>query len=231
MQRLDRIWCQRHLSLLTKLRLYTTLVLPVLLYASRMWTVTKLDLTHLQAFHMRCQRRILGVRWQDHVTNKAMHKRTSQLHIEQLIQAQRHSFRTCCSPTSVCSLQCYTEAHPWHIHRSSYTVGLAKAKGAAAYLVDESAQTGHRGSNTSWRHAVDSQQGRKYAMALTGYWPWPLPAKRYDDNDGPSTSGDSSTDMSSQLEIVSKENTKDFHSSDSGKARYGRGYAVSIVGR
>jgi len=40
----------------------------------------------------RCQRCFLGVRWQDHVTNKAIHKRTSQPHIGQLIQAQRHSF-------------------------------------------------------------------------------------------------------------------------------------------
>jgi len=47
--------------------------------------------------------------------------------------------RTCCLPTYVCSLQCHTEAHPWHIHGSSYTIGLAKAKGAAVYLVDESA--------------------------------------------------------------------------------------------
>jgi len=67
-----------------------TLLLPVILYASGMWTVTKLDLTHQQAFHMRCQRRILGMRWQDHVTNSAIHKRISQ-HIGQLIQAQRHS--------------------------------------------------------------------------------------------------------------------------------------------
>jgi len=36
--------------------------------------------------------------------------------------------------------------------------------------------------------------------------------------------------MSSHLEAVSKENTKDFHGSDSGKTRYGRGYAVSRVG-
>jgi len=57
------------------------------LYASGTSTVKKLDLAHLQAFHMRCQRRILGVRWQDYVTNKAIHKRTSQPHIGQLIQA------------------------------------------------------------------------------------------------------------------------------------------------
>jgi len=63
------IWGQRHLSLSTKLRLYTTLVLPVLLYDSETWNATKLDLAHLQAFHMRCQRQILRVCWQDHVTN------------------------------------------------------------------------------------------------------------------------------------------------------------------
>jgi len=54
---------------------------------------------------------------------------------------------TCCSPSSVGSLQCHTEAHPRHVHGSLYTTGLAKAKGAAAYFVDESAQKKYRGSN------------------------------------------------------------------------------------
>ena len=62
MNNLECIWRQQHL-LATKLRLYMTLIVPMLLYASETWTSTKVNLNHLQAFHMRCQRRILGVRW------------------------------------------------------------------------------------------------------------------------------------------------------------------------
>ena len=41
--RLSRIWSQRHLSLTTKCRLYSTCILAVLLYACETWTLTKSD--------------------------------------------------------------------------------------------------------------------------------------------------------------------------------------------
>ena len=50
MNSLERIWSQAGLSLSTKLRLYTSLVLPVLLYASETWTVNKADLEHYRRF-------------------------------------------------------------------------------------------------------------------------------------------------------------------------------------
>ena len=40
---------------------YQACIVPVLLYGSETWTLLKVDLKHLEAFHMRCQRRILGV--------------------------------------------------------------------------------------------------------------------------------------------------------------------------
>ena len=67
MNNLACIWNQAHLSLTTKLRLYMTLIVPMLLYASETWTVNKVDLDRLQAFHMCCQRRILGVRLFDNI--------------------------------------------------------------------------------------------------------------------------------------------------------------------
>ena len=46
-----------------------SLIATILLYASETWTMTKADTAHLHAFHMRRQRRILGVRWFDKVKN------------------------------------------------------------------------------------------------------------------------------------------------------------------
>ena len=63
MNNLECIWRQPHLFLAIKLHLYMTLIVPMLLSASETWTSTRADLNHLHAFHMRCQRRILGVRW------------------------------------------------------------------------------------------------------------------------------------------------------------------------
>jgi len=91
MNSLERIWSQPHLSLHTKLRMYMSLVLPVLLYASETWTVNKSDLGHLQAFHMRCQRRILGVRWFHKIKNTEIFRRTSLPHIGNILQLRQHS--------------------------------------------------------------------------------------------------------------------------------------------
>ena len=91
MNSLERVWSQAGFSLSTKLRLYTSLVLSVLLYASETWTVNKADLEHLQTFHMRCQRRILGVRWFHKIRNTEIARRTSLPQIGDILQLRRHS--------------------------------------------------------------------------------------------------------------------------------------------
>ena len=58
---LDNIWKDKRLSLSIKLRVYLALVQSVLLYASETWTLTVVDSKTLDAFHMKCQRRILGI--------------------------------------------------------------------------------------------------------------------------------------------------------------------------
>jgi len=50
------------------------------------------DSHRLQAFHMTCQRRILGVRWNDFVTNRAVADSTNLPSILSTIAARRHSF-------------------------------------------------------------------------------------------------------------------------------------------
>ena len=63
----------------------------MLLYASETWTSTKVDLNHLQAFHMCCQRRILGVRWLHKIENADITRRTGLPHNGDLIQKRRHA--------------------------------------------------------------------------------------------------------------------------------------------
>ena len=43
---------------------------------SETWTILKADLDRLEAFHMRAQRRILGVRWQDMIKNVIISEKT-----------------------------------------------------------------------------------------------------------------------------------------------------------
>src|SRR5688572_26578209 len=65
---LSCIWHQSYLSLKTSLRLYMSVV-PILLHASEMRTLTKQDLALLQSFHIRCQRQIIGIHCYDRVSN------------------------------------------------------------------------------------------------------------------------------------------------------------------
>jgi len=91
MGQLDSIWRQRKLSLTTKLRLYSSLVLSILLYGSETWTLLKEDSRKIQAFHMLSQRRILGIRWFHHITNETVRQRTGLQDIGMIIADRRHS--------------------------------------------------------------------------------------------------------------------------------------------
>jgi len=65
-------------SLNTKLRLYNTPVVSVLLYGAETWTLTKSDEQKLEAFQMSCLRRILGLRWFGFVPNVSVMSQTQQ---------------------------------------------------------------------------------------------------------------------------------------------------------
>jgi len=69
MYSMNRVWQQTCLQLQTKLRLYQICILPILLHGLEVWGILQEDLRKLEAFHMRCQRMILGIRWHDFVRN------------------------------------------------------------------------------------------------------------------------------------------------------------------
>ena len=76
MSSLDNIWKDKRVSLSIKLRVYLALVQSVLLYASETWTLTVADSKSLDAFHMKCQRRILCISWHQFVRNEEIAART-----------------------------------------------------------------------------------------------------------------------------------------------------------
>ena len=89
--KLDPIWKQKRLSLQTRLRLYTSLTLSVLLYGSETWTLRKSDSDKLQSFHMMSQRRILGFRWSDCVTNNFIQKTAGLMSLPLMVADCRHT--------------------------------------------------------------------------------------------------------------------------------------------
>ena len=86
---LTNIWSNKQLSIQTKLNLYNSLVLSILLYGSEAWTLTASWEQHLDVFDTKCLRRILGLHWYDFVPNTAVCQMTKQPPISQLIRPAR----------------------------------------------------------------------------------------------------------------------------------------------
>jgi len=89
MKRLDRVWNQKKLNTPTKLRIYSTCVLTVLLYGSETWTLTLHDWKRLDSFHTQCQRQILHICWRYHVSNDEVLRRTGLLPASFIVRKRR----------------------------------------------------------------------------------------------------------------------------------------------
>ena len=79
----NRMLSKHNIHLSMKLKVYNTMVLPSLLYGCETWTLYRRHIKKLELFHMRAVRSILGIRWQDHITN-----------LEVLDQAKSTSIKT-----------------------------------------------------------------------------------------------------------------------------------------
>ena len=64
-----RVWTSPKQSVKTKMAVYNACVISTLLYGSETWTTYAGKERRLNSFHLRSIRRILGISWQDKVTN------------------------------------------------------------------------------------------------------------------------------------------------------------------
>ena len=81
----DQVWERRGLRLETKLKVYRAVVIPSLLYASETWTVYSWRAKQLNAFHMRCLRTLLRIRWQDKVPDTEVLQRAESESIHAIL--------------------------------------------------------------------------------------------------------------------------------------------------
>lgn len=64
------LWSRRNISIRTKMRIYRSAVLPVLLYGAETWRTLESDIRRLETFQMQCLRQIAGISLADHVRNE-----------------------------------------------------------------------------------------------------------------------------------------------------------------
>jgi len=89
MSSVPRIWKDKRLMTAIDIYLYQALVMSVLLYAAETWTLLAADLRSLEAFHMRCQRQILGIRWTDHICSATVLSLTGLTSVSKQIASRR----------------------------------------------------------------------------------------------------------------------------------------------
>ena len=63
----SKVWDRRGIKLMTKIKVYSAVVLTALLYACESWTVYQRHARQLNHFHTTCLRRILKIKWQDKI--------------------------------------------------------------------------------------------------------------------------------------------------------------------
>ena len=84
--RLSRKVLQSHsLCLTTKIQLYKAIIVTTLLYGAETWVLYQKQIRLLERFHQRCLRSILGIKWQDHMSNEEVLKRASLPSIEPIL--------------------------------------------------------------------------------------------------------------------------------------------------
>jgi len=87
----NHFWNSR-ISILTKLKLYNTCILPIFLCGSECWAVTKVDARRIDALDQWCLRTLLGIKWHQFDRNEEMKRITKQPNLTtRIIQSRRLS--------------------------------------------------------------------------------------------------------------------------------------------
>ena len=64
--KLNKIWNSKNIATGTKIRLMHSLVTSIALYGCETWTYNTYIEKRIEAFEMRCFRRLLGITWREH---------------------------------------------------------------------------------------------------------------------------------------------------------------------
>ena len=83
------LWKQRHVSRKTKLRVYNSTVLSILLYGAEAWAMNKSHERRIDGFDSRALRRLEGIYWPERISNIDLRTRTCQPEASRLAAMRR----------------------------------------------------------------------------------------------------------------------------------------------
>ena len=86
---MENVWNESGMSLPTKLRLFNSIVLSVLLYGSESWKGLRQIEERVRRFESICLRKILNIRWYDMVSEQELRRRTGQQTITEKLRINR----------------------------------------------------------------------------------------------------------------------------------------------
>ena len=75
---LHKVWNAHNVTLPTKLKLFNSIVISVLIYGCESWKGLKEVENRVRRFESGCLRKILNIRWSDHVSEDDLRRRTGQ---------------------------------------------------------------------------------------------------------------------------------------------------------
>ena len=90
--KLNRVWSSSSVSRRTKIRLYKTLVKPVLMYGCETWKMNESDAKKIDVFQNRCLRRVMKIKWQDKISNRELLERAKVEKLSEEVRRRRWRF-------------------------------------------------------------------------------------------------------------------------------------------
>ena len=86
---LNKVWDAHNISLTTKLKLFNSIVISVLLYGCESWKRLKEIENRVRRFESGCLRKILNIMWYDHVSEIELRETTGQQSVVEVIKMRR----------------------------------------------------------------------------------------------------------------------------------------------
>ena len=86
---MEKVWNENGMSLRTKLKLFNSIVLSVLLYGCESWKGLREIEERVRRFESGCLRKILKIRWFDMVSEEELRRRTGQQTITEKLKISR----------------------------------------------------------------------------------------------------------------------------------------------